>query len=171
MTNDFTVRPARVSDARKMNLYIRRTMSDSRHLITRAEEFRMGPLKQRFWISRKIARKSETCLVAEAGTEIVGMLENWTDSRLRVRHTTIFGMSVAPHWQRRGVGKKLLSQFIEWVQKHDQLNRIELHVHSDNEAAIALYQSMGFRHEGTRLKAVHYEDGRVVDDHIMALWP
>ncbi len=171
MTHDITVRSARLSDARDMNGYIKRTFAESRHLITRAEEFHIGPLRQRFWISRKISRRNELCLVAEAQGQIIAMLDNWTDNRARVRHTTTFAMSVAPQWQRQGIGKKLLSQFIEWVQKHPQLSRIELHVHSDNEAAIALYRSVGFRHEGTRLKAVQYEDGRVVDDHIMALWP
>jgi len=171
VSHDIIVRRARVSDARDMNRYIKRTFAESRHLITRAEEFRMGPLRQRFWISRKLSKASETCLVAVADGRIVGMLDNWTDGRSRVRHSTTFAMSVDPDWQRRGIGKKLLSQFIEWVQNHSRLARIELHVHSDNDAAIALYRKMGFCHEGTRIKAVHYEDGREVDDHIMAHWP
>lgn len=171
MSNEIIVRRARVSDARDLNRYIKQTFAESRHLITRAEEFRMGPLRQRFWLSRKLSKASETCLVAVAGDRIVGMLDSWTDGRARVHHSTSFAMSVDPDWHRRGIGKKLLSQFIEWVQKHNRLTRIELHVHSDNDAAIALYRKMGFRHEGTRIKAVLYEDGREVDDHIMAFWP
>lgn len=70
-----------------------------------------------------------------------------------------------------GIGKALLNHFIAWVKKHPTLERIELHVHSDNRSAITLYETTGFQLEGTRRSAVKYEDGRVVDDHIMALWP
>lgn len=171
MSDQISIREAQISDAKPLNGYIRETYSAADHLITRASEFRMGVWKQRFWIARKQANPFEICLVATAGDEIIGMLDSWTDRRMRVHHSTGFAMSVAKDWQRRGIGKKLLLHFSEWVQKHEILERIELHVHSDNLAAIALYEAIGFQKEGTRKEAIRYEDGRVVDDHIMVLWP
>ncbi len=171
LSDQIIIREAELSDARTMNSYIRQTYSDANHLITRASEFRMGPWKQRFWIARKLSNPYEICIVATAGGQTLGMLDSWTDRRQRVRHSTSFAMSVAKDWRGRGVGKKLLLHFIDWVQKHEILERIELHVHSDNEAAIALYKAVGFQEEGIRKDAVRYEDGRTVNDHIMALWP
>lgn len=171
MQTPFSIRQARVSDAAPLNNYLRQIYARSDHLITRSAEFRMGTLRQRLWIARKRARQLETCLVAVNGSQIIGMLDSWTDGRKRVRHTATFAMSVHEDHRRKGVGKKLLCHFIDWVQKHDILERIELHVHSDNIAAIELYQSLGFQLEGTRRNAVRYEDGRSVDDHIMVLWP
>tara|TARA_R110002096_G_scaffold46517_2_gene124113 strand:+ start:546 stop:875 length:330 start_codon:yes stop_codon:yes gene_type:complete len=109
--------------------------------------------------------------LAVSEEQIIGMLENWTDRRKRVIHSTCFALSVKEGFQRMGIGKALLNHFIAWVKKHPTLERIELHVHSDNRSAITLYETTGFQLEGTRRSAVKYEDGRVVDDHIMALWP
>lgn len=166
-----TVRESLVSDAKALNRYIREVYTTSDHLITRPSEFRIGAWRQRFWISKKITNPLETCFVAMADDEIIGMLDNWTDPRKRVIHTTCFSMSIKKEWRSKGVGSYLLNHFIDWVQKHPTLEKIELHVHSDNTHAITLYKACGFCLEGTRKKAVKYEDGRVVDDHIMALWP
>lgn len=140
-------------------------------MITRPEEFRASNIRQRFWLARKSVNPDETCLVAVHGDEIVGMLECWTDRRRRVRHSTTIAMSVHAGFRKRGIGKKLLLHFTDWVQKHPRLERIELHVHADNDAALALYRAVGFTLEGTRRSVVRYENGTLVDDHIMAFWP
>ena len=48
------------------------------------------------------------------------------------------------------------------------LERLELNVLADNHRAVKLYESVGFVLEGTRRGAFRFEDGRVVDDHMMA---
>ncbi|WP_417461091.1 GNAT family N-acetyltransferase [Kordiimonas sp.] len=171
MTTLPEIRNARPSDAKAMIAYQRRLFADAQHMVTAPGEFRAGPWRQRFWIARKATSKYERCLVATEGNAIIAMLDSWTDRRQRVTHSTSFAMSVASGWRCRGLGKKLLSHFIAWVQIHPTLERIELHVHADNAHAIELYTQLGFQFEGTRRGAVRYEDGRVVDDHIMALWP
>ena len=165
------IRAARPSDAARLNAYIRTIYEEGTGMITRVEEFRASNLRQRFWLARKNINPEEICLLAIAGGEIVGMIECWTDRRARVRHSTTFAMSVRADRRKHGIGKKLLLHFCDWVQKHPRLERIELHVHADNEAAMALYRSVGFVLEGTRRGVVRYEDGSTVDDHIMAFWP
>ncbi|MCJ9429215.1 GNAT family N-acetyltransferase [Kordiimonas marina] len=169
----FTVRVARLRDARALNGYIRAIYKEpGGYMITRGDEFTLGWLGQRVRLARKLANAYETCLVAEDDTgTLVGMIDCWTDSRARVRHSTVFAMSVAADWRGCGVGRALLEAFIAWVKAHKSLRRIELHVHDDNARAIALYRRFGFALEGVRRRAVAYEDGRVVDDQIMALWP
>ncbi|NVJ69854.1 MAG: GNAT family N-acetyltransferase [Alphaproteobacteria bacterium] len=168
---NISIRPARISDAKALNRYIREIYADAAFLITRPDEFHMSQWRQRYWIAKKLTTPFETCLVAVDGNEIIGMLDCWTDRRRRIRHSTCFAMSVKRSRRGQGVGKKLLLHFTKWVQKHDIIERIELHVHSDNAAAISLYKGVGFIEEGCRKGAVRYEDGRIVDDHIMALWP
>ncbi len=171
MTAKFEIREAKASDAKNLNAYIREIYRTSSHLITRGDEFRTGSFKQRFWITKKAVHPYETCLIAINGNEIIGMLDSWTDGRKRVRHNTSFAMSVKESMRNQGIGKSLLQAFILWVKAHNTLERIELHVHSDNVAAQQLYENLGFQLEGTRRKVLKYEDGRVIDDHIMALWP
>ncbi|WP_417451742.1 GNAT family N-acetyltransferase [Kordiimonas sp.] len=165
------IRPARPSDAKALASYAKRTLASAEHLITKPQEYRYSPLRQRFAVARKCACPDETHFIAITRDGIIGSIECWTDHRSRVRHSTTFTMSVHEAYRGTGVGKKLLLHFINWVQNHPRLERIELHVHADNAAALALYQSVGFTLEGTRACAIRYEDGRVIDDHIMALWP
>ncbi len=167
----FLIREAQPSDGKALNKYQKTTYETATHLITRPTEFRMGAWRQRHWISKKLISPVETCMLAIADGNIIGMLENWTDRRKRVTHTTSFAISVDKNWRCKGVGTALLNHFIDWVKKHPTLERIELHVHSDNHSAISLYKAANFQLEGTRRSVVKYEDGRIVDDHIMALWP
>jgi len=166
-----SIRSAKPSDAKALNLYQRKIFRPKNHLITKPNEFRMGTLKQWRWIHQKRSNPYETCLLAISNHEIVGALDNWTDRRRRVTHNTCFTMSVKEGWRGLGVGKRLLTHFIDWVSSHPTLERIELHVHSDNDGALVLYKNCGFEVEGTRRQAIRYEDGRIVDDYIMALWP
>jgi putative acetyltransferase len=165
------IREAMPKDAKALNAYAHMIFNTSKHLITSPNEFRLTPWKQRFWIARKLNNNSEICLIACKNEEIVGMLDNWTDRRARVCHVTTFAMSVHPEMRRHGVAKHLLSNFIDFVSEHPTLQKIELHVHADNTAAIGLYESMGFTREGIRERSIRYQDGRVIDDILMALWP
>lgn len=165
------VREARPSDANLINKYTGLIYRQSEHLITKPDEFRMGTFRRRLWIARRATNSAHICLVAIHEGQMVGTLENWTDTRARIKHNTSFGMSVHPDFQRCGIGARLLNQFIEWVKQHETLQRIELHVHRDNHAAIALYKSVGFQEEGIRKAVVRYQNKGFVDDIIMAYWP
>ncbi len=166
-----TVRNAKPADARQMNAYVRDIYATSEHLITLPSEFRTSAFRQRFWIAGKNANPYETCLLATEGTNTIGMLDSWTDRRARVSHVTTFSMSVHRNWRKQGIGTRLLSTFIDWVDQNPRLSKIELHVHADNSPAMRLYESLGFEIEGTRRGAVRYDNNRFVDDILMAYWP
>lgn len=165
------IREAIPSDAQELNRYIRLIYGTSDHLVTTPSEFRIRPFKQRFWIAGKAENPYETCIIAVQNNSIIGMLDSWTDRRARVSHVTSFAMSVHPNHVRQGIGTSLLAHFIRWVSENPRLQKIELHVHSDNKAALALYEKTGFTVEGTRSRAIKYEDNRFTDDILMAYWP
>lgn len=168
----YTIRDASVTDAKALNDYMIATYKSAKHLITRPDEFRSQPFARRLWIAKKQLSHYETCIIAVSPTgQVVGMLECWTDRRARVHHITTFAMSVHSEFQRNGIGTDLLNYFITWVKNHTILQKIELHVHSDNEGAEKLYTALGFTYEGRRKAAIIYEDGRIVDDILMSLWP
>lgn len=165
------IRPAIASDARNLNRYVRHIFATSEHLITRPHEFATGPFRQRMWIAGKATNPYETCLIATDGKDIVGMIDSWTDRRERVKHVTTFAMSVHPDWHGQGIGRRLLTSFVDWVRDNDRLEKIELHVHADNESAIALYKKCGFEQEGVRKRAIRYNKNDFTDDILMAYWP
>ncbi len=75
------------------------------------------------------------------GSEIVGNIEFEMKSNSCAELT---GMMVAPLYQSQGIGTAALTQMLEKLRA---VERIELVTHPENERALALYQSLGFRIE------------------------
>lgn len=88
-------------------------------------------------------------------------------SRIRRSHAGTFGMSVAVAWQGKGIGSRLLATVLDIADNWMNLQRLELTVYADNEAAIALYRKFGFETEG-RLRDYAVRDGQLVDTLSMA---
>lgn len=86
---------------------------------------------------------------------------------VRRRHVAFLSMGVAPAKQRRGVGDALLRAALEAADRWWGYLRIELGVHADNRAAIALYEKHGFVVETRRPKDM-LRDGVLIDGLGMA---
>ncbi len=98
-------------------------------------------------------------------------------AQLRRRHVMMLGLSVAPEAQGQGVGRALMGAMLDYADRWGHVLRLELQVYADNHRAIALYESMGFRHEGRHV-GYALRDGRYVDSLSMArlhpkppVWP
>jgi ribosomal protein S18 acetylase RimI-like enzyme len=73
---------------------------------------------------------------------------------------------VAKSHRRRGIGRALLEQAVEWARVVG-VTKLELHVFPHNAAAIELYERFGFEREGYRRG--HYRSaGKLVDAILMA---
>jgi len=163
-----TLRTGTPRDARGVLALTRASLTSSDYLIQTPEEFAPSPRHTKAWLRRLLAADREIALVAEAGGEIVALLDTVTEPRRRLAHITRFGLLVAEGWRGRGLGRAMIARLIAWAEQHPGLERIELHVHADNAQARALYTAMGFVEEGLRRKAIKYEDGRYMDDVLMA---
>jgi L-phenylalanine/L-methionine N-acetyltransferase len=71
---------------------------------------------------------------------------------VRQRHVASLALAVHPDHQRRGIGDQLITTLIESAERWYGFLRIELGVHAENEAAIALYEKHGFSIETRRRK-------------------
>ena len=110
--------------------------------------------------------KAAAVLVAEAPEGIVGRLSLSRDPHPASRHVADLGLMVAADWRRRGVGRALMLGAEEWARGAG-VRKLELHVLPNNEAAIALYESLGYEREGVRRN--HYRRGAdLVDTVLMA---
>lgn len=100
------------------------------------------------------------------GDTIVGRLSVARDPHPACRHVADLGLMVAAGHRRRGIGRALLEQAVEWARRSG-VRKLELHVFPWNEPALALYESFGFEREG--LRRGHYlRDGAEVDAILMA---
>jgi putative acetyltransferase len=109
-------------------------------------------------------------LVAEVDGQVVGNagLQPMSSS-LRRRHAMGLGIAVLPSHQGRGVASALMRGLLHWADHWAGVLRIELHVFTDNERAIALYRRHGFVEEG-RLRGYALRHGRYDDVLTMARW-
>lgn len=67
----------------------------------------------------------------------------------------------------RGLGSAITAHMLEYGFRWLNLNRIELTVLASNTRAIALYEKLGFAHEGVKRQA-QYKAGQYVDVCLMA---
>lgn len=106
-------------------------------------------------------------MVAVADGKVVG----WCDIRRGARdaksHCGTLGMGIVPGYRDRGLGRRLIIATLD-AAKAAGLHRVELNAHAHNLRAIALYERVGFEHEGIARDAVKI-DGRYIDSVKMAL--
>ncbi len=81
-------------------------------------------------------------LVAEINGELVGHIHFEVCQNPRRKHVASFGMAVKDSCCGKGVGSKLLAAIIDLAENWLNIERIELTVYTDNEAAIGLYKNM-----------------------------
>ena len=106
-------------------------------------------------------------LVALHQDLVIGSIGLEQFTRIRRSHAGSFGMGVLPAWQGKGVGSKLLATALDIADNWMNLQRVELSVYADNEAAIGLYRKFGFETEGL-FRDYAVRDGRLVDTLSMA---
>jgi ribosomal protein S18 acetylase RimI-like enzyme len=114
------------------------------------------------------AGDATTCVVAEIDGAVVGAADLRQLYPMRVRHVGVLSVGVRSSHRRRGVARALMQHLIEHARSYE-LTRLELYVREDNQPARSLYASLGFRHEGTRVRFVRLDDGGYADDCIYTM--
>ena len=100
---------------------------------------------------RALKAKSAALLVAEEGGTVMG----YALLRIRGRQGHLESLAVDPPARRLGLGRSLLKASEQVVLERGALH-MRLEIREDNPAALALYQSLGYRQHGTWLE--YYED-------------
>lgn len=106
-------------------------------------------------------------LVALHQGQVIGNIGLEQISRIRRSHCAHIGMGVALAWQGQGLGSRLLATVLDLADNWMNVQRVELSVYADNQAAIALYRKFGFETEGL-LRQYAVRDGSLVDALVMA---
>jgi RimJ/RimL family protein N-acetyltransferase len=163
--SDFTVRPAEPGDASALVQLAREVGAEPEGWLISTSEWRGAGDERRYLRSLRRSRDAAV-FVAEAPEGIVGRLSVGRDPHPASRHVADLGLMVAKGHRRRGIGRALLEQAVEWARQAE-VSKLELHVFPYNEPAIQLYDAFGFRREGYRER--HYRrDDELVDAILMA---
>ena len=95
--------------------------------------------------------------------QVVGNLTLEVNQSPHLRHSAHFGPGVDDRQRGKGIAQALMRAMIELCDNWLNVERIELPVYTDNEAALALYAKFGFVIGGERLRA-----GELIDVYYMA---
>jgi RimJ/RimL family protein N-acetyltransferase len=103
-------------------------------------------------------------LVAEVDGQLVGQL----DMELVRYGVADLGMLVADGWRGQGLGTALLRAGIDWARGAGA-HKVALQVWPHNDAAVALYQKLGFQREGLLRRHYRRRNGELWDAVVMGL--
>ena len=101
--------------------------------------------------------------------ELLGVVGVGREQRLNERHMAfIRSMYVAPQARGRGFGRRLLSAALAQVSSWHGVEQVKLSVTATNQAAVHLYESVGFVGVGRLPRALRL--GHEYFDELMMVW-
>jgi len=110
---------------------------------------------------------NSTLLIAEEDGVIVGLAGLQGETNAEERHVATLAVSVARESRGKGVGTALIEALLAWAPEHG-VHRVQLWAWDNNPGALALYERLGFEHEG-RCRDALMVDGEPVDTHLLAI--
>jgi len=162
----YQVRRATELDALALVELRRKLFAESSFMLWEAAEFTGTADDERARIARLQTQPNSLVLIAESGSQAVGLLTAVGGSVNRLRHSATLALGVAKsHW-RQGIATAMVQEAVAWSAKA-KLKRLELTVHTTNLAAIAVYLRCGFEVEGRRRCSLLVE-GAFVDEYLMS---
>lgn len=117
---------------------------------------------------RSMIESNRPQFVALDGERVVGWCDVTPNRRALFAHTGELGMGILKAYRGQGLGRRLIEATLA-KSAEIGLKRVELEVYAHNTNAIALYERMGFVHEGRKKRAAHLDQG-YIDVLVMALW-
>ena len=164
----FRIRPADPSDADQLARLADAVSSEPEGwLISIAGEWRSAADERRYLKALRRYSHAAVFVAEEGNGDIVGRLSVGRDPHPSSAHVADVGLMVAMAARRQGVGRALIDAAIAWARTAG-VRKLELHVFPWNEAAIALYEAVGFEREGYRKQQYRRGDGGYVDAILMA---
>ena len=119
--------------------------------------------------ARLVASEDRCFFGAFQGEQLVGIVRLSRYEAANEKHRAYLGgLFVLPPFRRGGCGRALVRAALHRAAGLSTLRRINLSVVAQQEAAVRLYESLGFRRYGTEPEAFS-RSGQFYDEHLMTL--
>ncbi len=142
------IRKAKFSDAQTILDYLLVIGSESDNLTFGSEGLGITLEDETKMIETISMSDNSVMLLGLIDDQLVSVANLSGRSRERLKHYATLGISVRQAYWHQGIGKAMMKKLIDFAQKNDFLELIELEVRSDNHHAIHLYESFGFKQVG-----------------------
>ena len=161
--NPCLIRRSEERDAEMLVAYMKATAGESRNLMREPEEVTMTVEQERDFLRDRAASETGLMLLAEVNGEHAGTASfDMVGGRSRTRHRCGVAITLYRKFWGMGIGTALLREILTSA-KAAGYEQAELEVVSTNEAAVGLYQKLGFQVMGTIRRAFKYKDGSYAD--------
>lgn len=147
-----TIRNGDESDGKEVLEVFNTTHEQSDYLLSYPEENSLTPDGEAQFLKEKTMSSNEIELVAVVEGKIVGTAGiEAVGNKYKLKHRAEFGISVLEEYWGFGLGKALTKACIQCA-KDAGYDQLELNVVAENERALAMYRSVGFKEFGRNPK-------------------
>ena len=110
----------------------------------------------RDFVKQSVASDASQFVALDAD-RVVGWADIFAAWPQATGHRGGLGMGVLPGYRRHGIGRRLLLAAIDKAWSKG-MTRVDLETRADNDAAIALYEKVGFKREGRVRNGMRFGD-------------
>jgi ribosomal protein S18 acetylase RimI-like enzyme len=129
-------------------------------------EIRTDVEEQAGFLAKKLSSPVDLYILAEVEGRVLGVASLDGSTMSRFGHGVRLALGVRRDAWRQGLGRALVTTLLDWADSRG-IVRVALEVVETNLAAIRLYESLGFEHEG-RLRCRTKLGGTYFDNYLMA---
>jgi RimJ/RimL family protein N-acetyltransferase len=158
------IRPTRDSDAASFCDAVKAVAAEKSYLAT-VDGF---SIEQTRAFVKRVVEGSLPQVMALVEDRVVGFCDIIPNTSEGFTHVGRLGMGVRFEWRGQGIGRRLLKACLS-LSRNTGIEKVELEVFSDNLVAARLYESVGFREEGLKVRGRKL-DNLYQDIKLMALW-
>ncbi|MGU7887056.1 N-acetyltransferase family protein [Streptococcus suis] len=158
---------AEPADAAAFIDFMNQVARETDYLVMDETGFRFSVDEMETIFEAGIENPGELCLLAKVGTEVIGAISVKSSKQFRISHIGNIFIAIRKEYWGHGLGTILLDEVIHWAEEMGILKRLELTVQVRNEAAVHLYQKLGFNIEGTQIRGARTDEGEWLDLYYM----
>lgn len=165
----YTLRSPRLDDAEKMIAYLKATAEETEYGLSYPEELDFTVKDEEEFIANYAKDNGSIMITAFDGDRLAGNASLCcVMDRKKTWHRATFGIAIRKSDWGQGLGKKILSELIDFA-KQAGYELLELEVAASNSSAVELYKKMGFTVYGERPRSLKLKNGAYYDELLMVL--
>lgn len=166
--DELILRIPNINDAQGILNHVNIVSYESNNLAIEPGKFHLSLEDEQTYLKAMNENPLKTMIVGIVQDQIIAVGDIGSPSRPRLKKTAEIAISVQKAYWRKKIGFNLMTALIEWGKNEAGFRKINLSVREDNEAAINLYEKLGFEEEGLVSRGL-FIDGKFYGLRIMGL--